>query len=77
MDLPLRGRMLARMGEVSEFMKTLKAAIHDLVQPPGTGRYGPLWSDRFKKRFGRGARGNPLQTMARLHRPEPRCGRGW
>jgi len=58
----VRRRLLARMGDVSEFMKTLKQrfaiwfnAAHD--------RYGPLWSDRFKSVLVEG-RGNPLQTMA-------------
>ncbi|NBB79246.1 MAG: transposase, partial [Verrucomicrobia bacterium] len=58
----LRARLLARMGDVSEFMKTLKQRfsiwfnkIHD--------RFGTLWAERFKSVLVEG-RGNPLQTMA-------------
>jgi len=58
----VRGRLLARMGDISEFMKTLKQRFtiwfnrtHD--------RYGPLWAERFKSVLVEGA-GNPLQTMA-------------
>jgi len=58
----LRGRLLARMGEVSEFMKTLKQRF-TIWYNHRHGRYGPLWSDRFKSVLVEG-RGNPLQTMA-------------
>jgi len=58
----LRRRLSIRMGDVSEFMKTLKQRFsvwynrtHD--------RYGTLWSERFKSVLVEGA-GNPLQTMA-------------
>jgi len=58
----IRKRLLARMGDVSEFMKTLKQRFtiwfnrtHD--------RFGTLWSERFKSVLVEG-RGNPLQTMA-------------
>jgi len=58
----LRERLLSRMGDVSEFMKTLKQRFsvwfnrrHD--------RFGTLWSERFKSVLVEG-KGNPLQTMA-------------
>jgi len=58
----LRAGLLARMGDVSEFMKTLKQRFsvwfnrkHD--------RFGTLWSERFKSVLVEGE-GNPLQTMA-------------
>jgi len=58
----LRARLLARMGDISEFMKTLKQRfsiwfnqVHD--------RFGTLWAERFKSVLVEG-RGNPLQTMA-------------
>ena len=58
----IRGRLLARMGDVSEYMKTVKQRFsvwynrtHD--------RYGTLWSERFKSVLVQGE-GNPLQTMA-------------
>jgi len=58
----IRRRLLARMGDISEFMKTLKQRFtiwfnrtHD--------RFGTLWSERFKSVLVEGA-GNPLQTMA-------------
>jgi hypothetical protein len=58
----LRRKLLARMGDVSEYMKTVKQRFsvwfnrnHD--------RYGTLWADRFKSVLVEG-KGNPLQTMA-------------
>jgi len=58
----IRRRLLARMRNVSEFMKTLKQRFtiwfnrtHD--------RYGTLWAERFKSVLVEG-KGNPLQTMA-------------
>jgi len=58
----LRRRLLARMGDVSAFMKTLKQRFtvwynhtHD--------RFGTLWAERFKSVLVEG-NGNPLQTMA-------------
>jgi len=58
----VRRRLSARMGDVSEFMKTLKQRFtiwfnrtHD--------RFGTLWAERFKSVLVEG-RGNPLQTMA-------------
>jgi len=58
----LRARLMARMGDVSEFMKTLKQRFTIWFNRTH-GRYGPLWSDRFKSVLVEG-RGNPLQTMA-------------
>ena len=58
----IRARLLARMTDVSEFMKTLKQRFcvwynksHD--------RFGTLWAERFKSVLVEG-RGNALQTMA-------------
>jgi len=58
----IRKRLLARMGDVSAFMQTLKQRFtiwfnrtHD--------RFGTLWAERFKSVLVEGA-GNPLQTMA-------------
>ena len=58
----IRARLLARMGDVSAFMKTLKQRFTIWFNKTN-GRYGPLWSDRFKSVLVEG-RGNPLQTMA-------------
>ena len=58
----IRTRLLARMGDVSAFMKTLKQRF-TIWFNKSNGRYGPLWSDRFKSVLVEG-RGNPLQTMA-------------
>ena len=58
----IRERLLARMCDVSEFMKTLKQRFTIWFNQIN-GRYGPLWSDRFKSVLVEG-RGNPLQTMA-------------
>ena len=58
----VRTRLLARMGDISEFMKAVKQRFsvwynrtHD--------RYGTLWAERFKSVLVEGE-GNPLQTMA-------------
>jgi len=58
----LRRRLLARMGNLSAFMKTLKQRFsvwynhtHD--------RFGTLWAERFKSVLVEG-HGHPLQTMA-------------
>jgi len=58
----LRKKLLARMGDVSEYMKAVKQRFsvwfnrsHD--------RFGTLWAERFKSVLVEG-RGNPLQTMA-------------
>lgn len=58
----VRARLLARMGDVSAFMKTLKQRF-TIWFNKSHERYGPLWSDRFKSVLVEG-RGNPLQTMA-------------
>ena len=58
----IRARLLARMGDVSAFMKTLKQRF-TIWFNKSRGRYGPLWSDRFKSVLVEG-QGNPLQTMA-------------
>ena len=58
----IRARLLARMGDVSAFMKTLKQRF-TIWFNKSRGRYGPLWSDRFKSVLVEG-KGNPLQTMA-------------
>jgi hypothetical protein len=58
----MRQQLLARMGDVSEYMKAVKQRFsvwfnrrHD--------RYGTLWAERFKSVLVEG-RGHPLQTMA-------------
>jgi REP element-mobilizing transposase RayT len=58
----IRRKLLARMGDISEYMKAVKQRFsvwynrrHD--------RYGTLWADRFKSVLVEG-KGNPLQTMA-------------
>jgi putative transposase len=58
----IRQRLLARMGDVSEFMKTLKQRI-TIWYNQTHDRFGPLWADRFKSVLVEG-QGNPLQTMA-------------
>ena len=58
----IRTRLLARMGDVSAFMKTLKQRF-TIWFNKSRGRYGPLWSDRFKSVLVEG-QGNALQTMA-------------
>ncbi|MFP4157491.1 MAG: transposase [Opitutales bacterium] len=58
----IRRRLFARMGDVSEFMKTLKQRF-TIWFNQNHDRYGPLWADRFKSVLVEG-RGNPLQTIA-------------
>ncbi|NQY33178.1 MAG: transposase [Coraliomargarita sp.] len=58
----IRRRWLARMGDVSEFMKTLKQRFGIWFNRTHR-RYGTLWADRFKSVLVEGE-GNPLQTMA-------------
>ena len=58
----IRGRLLARMGDVSEFMKSLKQRF-SIWFNRSHDRYGTLWAERFKSVLVQGA-GNPLQTMA-------------
>ena len=43
----LRKQLIARMGDVSEFMRTLKQRFAIWFNKSHQ-RYGPLWSDRFK-----------------------------
>lgn len=58
----LRARLLARMGDVSEFMKTLKQRF-SIWFNKSHERFGTLWAERFKSVLVEG-QGNPLQTMA-------------
>ncbi len=58
----IRRRLLARMGDVSEFMKTLKQRF-SIWYNRTHERFGTLWAARFKSVLVEG-RGNPLQTMA-------------
>jgi hypothetical protein len=58
----VRRRLLVRMGDVSEFMKTVKQRF-SIWFNKSHRRYGTLWADRFKSLLVEG-RGNPLQTMA-------------
>ena len=45
--LQLRKQLRARMGDVSEFMRTLKQRF-SIWYNKNNNRFGPLWSDRFK-----------------------------
>jgi REP element-mobilizing transposase RayT len=58
----IRRRLLARMGDLSEFMKTLKQRF-TLWYNHQHERFGTLWAERFKSVLVEGE-GNPLQTMA-------------
>jgi REP element-mobilizing transposase RayT len=58
----IRRKLLARMGDVSEFMKTVKQRFSVWFNKSHQ-RYGTLWADRFKSVLVEG-KGNPLQTMA-------------
>ena len=58
----IRRGLLARMGDVSEYMKTLKQRF-SVWYNRSHGRVGTLWSERFKSVLVEGC-GNPLQTMA-------------
>ncbi|MFU8847835.1 MAG: transposase [Opitutales bacterium] len=57
-----REQLLARMGDVSEFMKTLKQRFSIWFNKRHE-RFGTLWAERFKSVLVEG-KGNPLQTMA-------------
>ena len=58
----IRRKLLVRMGDVSEFMKTIKQRFSVWFNRTHR-RYGTLWADRFKSVLVEGS-GNPLQTMA-------------
>ena len=58
----IRLKLRARMGDVSEFMKTVKQRF-SVWYNRNHQRYGTLWADRFKSVLVEGS-GNPLQTMA-------------
>jgi len=58
----IRRKLLARMGDVSEFMKAVKQRF-SVWYNRSHQRYGTLWAERFKSVLVEGA-GNPLQTMA-------------
>jgi REP element-mobilizing transposase RayT len=58
----IRRRLLARMADVSEFMKAVKQRF-SIWYNRSHQRYGTLWSERFKSVLVEG-KGNPLQTMA-------------
>jgi REP element-mobilizing transposase RayT len=59
----VRQSLLARMGDLSEFMKTLKQRFSIWYNRNHDQRVGTLWADRFKSVLVEG-QGNPLQTMA-------------
>jgi putative transposase len=59
----VRQKLLARMGDLSEFMKTVKQRFSIWYNRHHGKRYGTLWADRFKSVLVEG-QGNPLQTMA-------------
>ena len=58
----IRRRLLARMADVSEFMKGVKQRF-SVWYNRSHKRFGTLWAERFKSVLVEGA-GNPLQTMA-------------
>lgn len=58
----IRRKLLARMGDVSEFMKAVKQRF-SVWYNRSHQRYGTLWAERFKSVLVEG-KGNPLQTMA-------------
>lgn len=58
----VRHRLTIRMGDVSEFMKTVKQRF-SIWFNKSHDRYGTLWADRFKSVLVEGS-GNPLQAMA-------------
>jgi len=59
----IREQLLARMHDLSEFMKTVKQRFSIWYNRNHDSRMGTLWMDRFKSVLVEGA-GNPLQTMA-------------
>lgn len=58
----IRRKLRARMGDVSEYMKSVKQRF-SVWYNRNHRRYGTLWADRFKSVLVEG-KGNPLQTMA-------------
>lgn len=58
----IRQKLLTRMGDISQFMKTLKQRF-SLWYNQHHERFGTLWAERFKSVLVEGE-GNPLQTMA-------------
>jgi REP element-mobilizing transposase RayT len=58
----LRQKLLLRMGDISQYMKTLKQRF-SVWYNRNHDRYGTLWADRFKSVLVEG-QGNALQTMA-------------
>ncbi|WP_269525106.1 transposase [Coraliomargarita parva] len=58
----IRSKLLARMGDVSEYMKAVKQRFSVWYNRTHQ-RYGTLWSERFKSVLVEGE-GTPLQTMA-------------
>ncbi|NBB77851.1 MAG: transposase [Verrucomicrobia bacterium] len=58
----IRKKLLARMGDVSQFMKTLKQRFSIWFNHHHE-RFGTLWAERFKSVLVEGE-ANPLQTMA-------------
>lgn len=58
----LREQLLARMGDISQFMKTVKQRFSIWFNKTHH-RFGPLWSDRFKSVLVEG-KGHPLQIVA-------------
>ena len=59
----IRERLLARMYDLSQFMKTVKQRFSIWYNRNHGDRRGTLWMDRFKSVLVEG-HGNPLQTMA-------------
>jgi REP element-mobilizing transposase RayT len=60
--LAIRKRLLVRMGDVSEYMKSVKQRF-SVWYNRSHQRKGTLWNERFKSVLVEG-KGNPLQTMA-------------
>jgi REP element-mobilizing transposase RayT len=58
----IRRKLLARMGDISEYMKAVKQRF-SVWYNRSHERYGTLWAERFKSVLVEG-KGNPLQTMA-------------
>lgn len=58
----LRAQLLARMTDVSQYMKTLKQRFATWFNQ-SHDRFGCLWAERFKSVLVQG-HGNPLQTIA-------------